>query len=453
MKLTLLVNYLSSNKKKECCQWNSMLILVGRMYFNFIKLLYARGAFHILLSTFATRFAEFFGTIAVVRLLTKEEYGLVSYVENIYGYLLIFAGLGLSNGLLRYVVLAEGALKEAYFRYVLGHSIVRNCVLALGLLAVNLFAPYPQEFEVARDWVPLMALLLPLQDLVKDGRFGLRALFRNKLYADLSLAVSLLLIIGRIAGAYLDGVGGVLWSRVLINGSFAVLVVYLALAAYRQETGPERCGLTQLQRRELDRYSGQYMLTNGLWALFMLNDTFLLGQLGSSPAVLAEYKVAYVVPGILAIFATAVGMFVGPYFTKHEHERAWVCRNWQRTLLLTAAVTGLAAAVFALLARPLIVAVYGEVYEDIAPLMRWLLLASFIYSGLGYTTVNLLSAMGEVRYNINVSLVGIAVQVVLDCLMIPSMGAYGVAFSSCITYTVMCVLVTRFFMRKYHFRV
>lgn len=418
---------------------------------SFIRLLYAKGAFHILLSTFATRFAEFFGTIAVVRLLTKEEYGLVSYVENIYGYLLIFAGLGLSNGLLRYAVLAEGALKQAYFSYVLRGSLLRNCALALGLLAVNSLAPYPQEFEAAREWVPLMALLLPLQDLVKDGRFGLRALFRNKLYAELSLAVSLLLITGRIVGAWLDGAGGVLWSRVLVNGAFAVLVVHLARAAYKQEAGTEAepSGLTHLQRRELDRYAGQYMLTNGLWALFMLNDTFLLGQLGSSPSVLAEYKVAYVVPGILAIFATSVGMFAGPYFTKHEHERVWVCRNWQRTLLLTAAVTGLMAAVFALLARPLVVAVYGEAYEDIAPLMRWLLLASFIYSGLGYTTVNLLSAMGEVRYNINVSLAGIAVQVVQDCLLIPSLGAYGVAFSSCITYTVMCVLVTRCFIRKY----
>ena len=419
---------------------------------RWVRMLYARGAFHILVSTFANKFVVFFGTIVVVRLLSREDYGLVSYVENIYGYVLIFAGLGLSNGLLRFIVLAEGALKRAYFRYILRASLVRNLVLAGVLLGGNAVAPYPPEFEVAREWVPVMALLLPLQDLVKDGRFGLRAVFENKTYANLTMGVSVALIVGRVAGAYLDGAGGVLWSRVIVNGAFAGGTVWMAWRAVERASGErpepgER--LSRGQRREVDAYSAQYMITNGLWALFMLNDTFLLGQLGGGAEELADYRVALVVPGLLALLSNAIGMFLAPYFTKHEQDAAWVWRYWRTALGVTAVLTGIAAGALAFGAEEMVTLFYGEGYRSIVPLMQVLLFAQFIYSGLGYTTVNILSAMGQVRANIRISIAGMVLQAALDVWLIPLHGAMGVAMASCLTYTVMCVLVTGVFARRY----
>ena len=44
--------------------------------------LYNTGALHITIGTFATKFVAFFGSIVVVRLLSKQDYGLMSYVEN-----------------------------------------------------------------------------------------------------------------------------------------------------------------------------------------------------------------------------------------------------------------------------------------------------------------------------------------------------------------------------------
>ena len=452
-----------------------------REWVDFLGVLYRRGAFHIMLSTFANKFVVFFGTVVVVRLLSKEEYGLVSYVENIYGYVMIFAGWGLANGLLRYVVLAAPAQKGAYFHYVLRGSLVRNALLAALLLAGNACVTYPLEFAAARDWVPVMALLLPLQDLVKDGRFALRAVFCNQLYANLTLLLTLGLLLGRVAGAWLAGVGGVLWSRVLVNGGFAVAAVWLAWRAIRSVAGQaatqaeavtgaagrgaaptaaetrttqsvQAVPLTQAERRELNVYSAQYMLTNGLWALFLLNDTFLLGWLGPGPQALAEYKAALVVPGVLALLANAIGMFLTPYFTRHEQERAWLWRRWQQSLAVTAGLTGLAALLLALLAEPLIAVVYGPAYASIAPLLRLLVGAQFIYSGLGYITVTLLAAVGEIRWNIRISLVGMVLQVLVGVTIIPSYGAYGAAVANAAAFALMVVLVTWAFVRRYRAR-
>lgn len=53
-----------------------------------------------------------FGSIVIVRLLSKQEYGVLSYIENLYSYAYVIAGLGLSNALLRYVILAKSPEKN-----------------------------------------------------------------------------------------------------------------------------------------------------------------------------------------------------------------------------------------------------------------------------------------------------------------------------------------------------
>ena len=83
--------------------------------------------------------------------------------------------------------------------------------------------------------------------------------------------------------------------------------------------------------------------------------------------------------------------------------------------------------------------------------MRILLLAAFINSVLRYTTANLLAAMGRIKYNMIVSSAGIIIQMALDFMLIPSMGAMGVAISSCVVFAMMSIaLFVIFYMQYYH---
>ena len=97
---------------------------------NKIKKLYNKGALHITIGTFVTKFVAFFGSIVVVRLLSKSDYGMMSYVENIYSYALIFAGFGLSNGILRYLVISEEKeKKKSIFNYIIKRSMIINVAI------------------------------------------------------------------------------------------------------------------------------------------------------------------------------------------------------------------------------------------------------------------------------------------------------------------------------------
>ena len=57
-----------------------------------------QGALHIFIGSFITKFVAFFASIFIVHLFSKPDYGVLGYVENIFGYVYLLAGLLLACG-------------------------------------------------------------------------------------------------------------------------------------------------------------------------------------------------------------------------------------------------------------------------------------------------------------------------------------------------------------------
>lgn len=413
-----------------------------------IKNLWAKGALHVIMSSFATKFVGMVGSIFVVKLLSKADYGVLGYVENIYGYVFIFAGLGLSNAALRYLIIGAPERRKIYYRYIYRLSLAIDIALAVGMTFVSGFVNYPDDFKMAAVFVPVISLLIPCQDLLNDGLYALRATFRTRQYAYCSFAISAMLVLGRIVGAKAAGAMGVIVSRVLINGCGA-LVLYLFTRRFFEK--PQKDDhLSEQEKKDVKRFSFQYMLTNGLWSIFMLNDVLILGMFSQSSSSVADYKVAYVLPAAISIFSSSIGLFVSPYFTRNENDKSWVRRNFKVAYGCTAIVVGAAALFLGVFARPLIVLLYGSTYENVVGLMRMLLVAAFFNAGLRFTTANLLSAMNKVKYNMIISFIGMALQIALDIILVQRWSAYGVAMSSCIVYLFMAVSLMGIFINEYY---
>jgi len=248
-------------------------------------------------------------------------------------------------------------------------------------------------------------------------------------------------------GAYLNGIGGVLWSRIIINGIFGILLILFVSHIFVKN---KKEYLTLQEKREANIYAVQYMLTNGLWAVFMLNDTFLLGIFSNNAEIVAEYKVAYVMPGNISIFATAIGVFTGPIFTKNEKNIKWIQENYKKVFITSGLIVGMVALALFIFAEPLVVFMYGTGYKNIVPLMRVLLVAAFFNSGIRYTSANLLASMGQIKYNMSISIVGMVLQIVLDIWLIGKFKAMGVAISSCIVYAFMAISLFIIFVNRYY---
>lgn len=406
------------------------------------------GAVHIFTGSFLNKFVVFFGSIVIVRLLSKDEYGMLGYVENLYNFAYILAGFGLSNAILRYVVIADSIEeKKSIYNYASGTAFKFNVLVVAILAIVNIFYPHSDGFEKAEIYIYIIILMLPFQYYVDNTLALERAMFSNKRYAILSFVVSASIILGKLIGATINGIVGVLCIGIVVNFILATYMNNTSKKMYFHEVG--KCNLTATRKKEINTYAVQYMITNGIWTLFMLIDVFMLGKLSGSATIIADYKVAYSWPANISIICSAIGVFLAPYFVKNENNPKWVRNNFIKAFAITFLFVAITGIVMIILAKPLIFIYGGTEYYNTIPLMRIITLGSIINNGLRYTTANILAAMGKIKYNMVVSVLGIVMQIILNILMIPKYGMYGPAYTSIMTYSAMAVILFVVFAYKY----
>lgn len=415
---------------------------IKTLFSSKIKPLIDNGAFHIIVGSFCTKFVAFIGSYFLVRVLSKADYGILSYYENIVSYFAIFIGLGLSSGLLRFLILAKtnGEKKMCYERAIKRGTIYNLILLAACVLFCFLFK-HPESF--ASYWFigAGLAICAFMEFYVNSSLSSLRSSFKAKSYAVIAFITSALIIVARIAGALSFGLFGSVSFKIVIEilcAVFCVLFVYKTIFK-----GIKKEPLDKAFCREIDKYSLQVMFTDGLWAIFMLNDLFLLGQFIGDESILADYKVAYVIPANLSIMTYAIGVFIAPYFTKHEKEKDynWVKKNCIKTTIITFFIMSVFTIVCFIFAEPFIVFLYTDKYISSVEIMRILLIASLFNNGIRQTIANILSAIGLQKANLIVAGIGIAIQVVLDIIFIPLWGSIGVAWSSVIVYFIMSMFL------------
>lgn len=413
-----------------------------------LSVLWKTGAIHIMLGSFINKFVSMFGSIVIVRLLSKQEYGVLSYIENLYSYAYVIAGLGLSNALLRYVILAKSPEKKyKYFNFCTKNGFFFNLLLVTLVMIINTFYNHPAEFTNARLLLWILILELPLQHIIDDILLMERGNFSNFRFTYFSLFSSVAIILTRIVSALLFGIYGVILTQVIVY--FLICLFFLKLTTKKYKQDIKEIQFSKSEKVNIFLYSIQYMITNGLWTIFMLNDTYLLGKLTESAAVLADYRVAYVIPAAISIFSNAIGTYISPYFVKNENNLKWVKKYFLLTFLFTAIFIGILTLGVGILGKPLISIIYGDNYLNIVPLMRLLLLSAFINCGLRYTSANLLASMGQIKYNMIISILGMVLQISLDLILIPEFDAYGAAITSIISYLFMAVVLFIIFCIKY----
>lgn len=410
--------------------------------------MYRKGALSIIIGNFTTNFLTFFGSIVIVRIMSKSDFGVLSYIENLYGFIYILIGLGMKNAILRYVILADD-IDAKYSRYCfsLRFGTLSNIVIIVIALFINAFYPHPQEYGNVALILSVYCFMLLPQFIAESNIVGYRAFLKNNAFAKISIILSACIIFSKIVGYSIYNIPGIVILLFFTYGCIAVLsTIHIKKNCFN---GAHKIVVNNETKKEMERYSIQYMFTNGVWALFMLVDVFMISKLTGDMVAVAEYKVAHVLPGAMTILSSTIGIFITPYFVKNEKNIAWVKRQYKKLFICTALMIGMIVALLVAITKPLILLIYGEQYLDVINVMRVLFIAAFFNAGLRYTTANVLAAVGLVEYNLKVSVIGLIIQVILDYLFIPKYGIMGVAFSNIIVYAYMSIVLFIFFNRNY----
>ncbi len=399
---------------------------------NTITTLLKTGFFHIFGSSVINKIVAFLSSVVLVRILTKEEYGIFTYAWNIYSIVILANGLGMENGVLQ--LCSERSGDVDYARRVTGFGarvgLLWDLLLAAVLLGISLFVPL--KIDSADTLLQMLCLLPMVQFLYLLSACYLRSQRKNQAFSKLSTINTVLVFVISVGCAFLFREKG------MVMGYYGAYAVSAVVAIFVMKVDLFRGGSLQKQEKKaLMGIAVVSMCNNGLSQLMYQLDLFVLGIVDPQETVLASYRVATIIPTALIFIPMALITYVYPYFAEHRNDKQWCLRTYKKILL------GLGCFNFALsavlvAAAPLIVKIlFGEAYMDAVPVFRVLSVNYFLSGTFRSLSGNLLVTQRKLKFNLLVAVLSGILNVVGNALLIPIYGPMGAAYA-----TVMVVIFT-----------
>lgn len=411
-----------------------------------LTILIRTGFFHIFGSSVINKIIAFMSSIVLVRILTKQEYGVFTYAWNIYSIVLLFNGMGTDSGVLQ---LASEKNEDTNFadrtsNYGTRFGIRFNVILMIVLLSIGLFVPL--KIEGAGRLLCFLCLMPIPQLLYQMTTIYMRSQKQNREFARLTVFNTALLFISSATMAWgFREIGLIMGYYIAYFTSYIVgyVVYHISILNHSQHFGKK-------DRYDLLKISFISMLNNGLSQAMYLLDIFMLGIANPQEIMLASYKVATMIPTALTFIPTALITYLYPYFAEHRNNGTW-CLQAYKKVLLGLSGTNFIIAIVLFLEAPLIIQLFfGAQYLDAVPVFRILSLNYFISGTFRIISGNLLVTQRKLTFNFFVAVVSSIANVIADYLFIQWWGSLGAAMATVLVVVISSILSTGYLVHIFY---
>lgn len=363
-------------------------------------------------------------SIVLVRVLSKYDYGVYSYAFNIASFFIIFNGLGATTAALQLCCEAfDDKDRECrLYAYAYRVSLAVGLLYLLLVLGIAFFVPLSIPSSG-----PILALYCAyplLQQLFDIKTILLRVRLKNRDYAFAMNLQTVLTCIFSVIGALTFAAPGL-----AVGQSLALLAAYAWLCRrfpfdhrYLRSSSLARNDVVQFWKISLIS-----AFNSGVSQAFTLLGTMFIGTLMADELAVSSYRVATTIPFALLFFPSAIVTYVYPHFVRHKDERDWTLRNYGLVTLGGGALMAAITLFFVLLARPIVVLIFGEQYLDSVPVMQIVMVGFFITATFRTPAGNLLVTQRKLVSNSVIGIIMIIVCFIASYALIPRFGMMGAA--------------------------
>lgn len=364
--------------------------------------------------------------IILVRLLSKDDYGVYAYAFSIVSIFMLFNGLGAVSAILQLGSEKhdDDTLSDSYYFYGYKAGLISDAALTMCMLGFALFLPFsiPGSNQLLLAYLPYPALVL----LCEIKLTKLRVELKNKQYAFMTNLQTFSLVAFSIIGAVLGGSVGLIVGQSLAYGvTYGVLC--LKCPSERKKDGIRKLSTGQVKDYWVIAINSS--LNSGLSQALTLTGSFLIGALLMNEAMVAEYKVATTIPFALLFIPNMVVVYVYPYFARNQKDRAWSLSQYKKLITILFIAIGLLCLPILFFAHPIIALVFGDQYVDAVPAFGVLMIGFFVTAVFRQPTGNLLVTQRRLSFNFAIGVVSIVVNVLLSIALIPNWGLVGAAWA------------------------
>lgn len=408
-----------------------------------LKFLLRTGFFHIFGSSVLNKIISFLSNVLLIRILSKDEYGIFTYAWNIYALVLLADGMGIASGVLQ-VCSEKGENSQEsrkVFRYGVRFGLTFDALLVVVLLFIGMFAP----LSIAKaDSLVRMLCLLPVFQLSNSLISSyLRAEKRNKDFSQLTVINTLAMLVFAVPGAIL------LREKGMVLAHYGAYLVTALVGVWKirndlKESCKVPARLSAGERKGILSISFTSMCNNGLSQLLYLLDIFVLGVVAAEESVLASYKIATTIPSALVFIPMSLVTYIYPHFAEHRLDADW-CLKRYRQLVLWMGLLNAVISIGMFVAAPLVIYIlYGAQYMDSVVVFRILALNYFFSGTFRILSGNLLVTQRKLKFNLLEALVSGGVNIVADWFFIQWWGSVGAALATLLVVMVSSIMSTTY---------
>jgi len=388
--------------------------------------------------------------VVIVRALSKSDFGLFAYGLALVagGRVLLSLGQGklLSRFMSTYDERGDHARMLGSMVLTIFTIAVTSVLLICGLAAFgDIFLTGAVDRPGALTILVVVALMAPLDslDLVFESLFAVfsrpRAIFVRKYLLTPGLRLVVVVLLALLDQGVLVLAVGYLATQLFGLLLYATLLV--GLLRRRGLLGPERPRRLVLPVRESLAFSLPTMTTELVYLSMQVVSVLLLGAWRGTAAV-ATYRAVFPAARLNQfVFATFVTLYLPMAARLRERQDHKGVRTayWQTAAVL-AVLTFPVFAMSGPFATVTTVTLFGQRYENSAPVLALLAVGYFTSVVLGFNAFTL-QVYGRLRFLVMVNVACAALNISLSVLLIPRAGAVGVAAANCATMVVQNVVI------------
>lgn len=394
------------------------------------------GFLYVFSANMISYLVAFCGSIAYARLMGVHDFGVYAFSYNIITFFLLVNGFGAASGVLQFVSSSSNSdLQLSYLKYSIKLGISFNLLLSIGIIiyACTVSMPIPGS----RNLLLLMAFF-PVGRLYIDVfQAFLRATQDNARLAKFAISSNLILLFSNILGIYVYGLYGFVISTYICYA----LIILIATYIYKF---PNLLTIVQgsINKQEFVSYSIYATLGNAFAQLLFILDIFLLGYIIRDATVVATYKVATVIPFALNFIPGVVSTFFYPYFAKNAANLDYV-RDLRRKVQYGMLAFALPVSiVLTLIARPLILFIFGAQYgQSILP-FQILVFGFWIVATFRTINGNILASLGKAKTAMWLNVAIVSINIILTYILVKFYGTTGAAIGVVAIYILAGALAT-----------
>lgn len=390
------------------------------------------------LITFFTRILQLIlgiGTsVIIARVLGPEGKGIYSLAILLPALLIIFTNLGIGPASVYYIGKKKYAPKEVFGNNIISSIFISIFTVLVGLIIIFFFSNslFP---GVAKEYLFLALSLIPFQiflNFVINILLSLQKIKKYNLIQLIHTFVFLFLIIIFLLGLHF----GI--KATIIAGALSLFIACIILFIQtRKETGGLSLSLNKDLSKDLLSYGVKSYLGNIATFLYLRIDMWMI-NIFLNPLAVGLYSIAVVLSEKIQLISQSAGTLLFPKVSSETDGKRLkeftplVCRN-------VLFVTILIAIFFFFLSRWLIVLFYSERFlESVLP-FQILLIGAMAVSSSGIIAKDL-AGRGKPIINTYIAIISLVLNILLNIILIPTLGIIGAAWASAISYAFMLIL-------------